>query len=280
MMTPKRILFRAWVRSLEALTMMKSPRRTLNLEAGCNLPDRLDVITVAFNSSELIRVQYQFLQKNLKDKYQQIIVDNSTDEKVREEIFDFCEQKGLVYFGLPKNLLNKVGSSYSHAMALNYTYRHLIRQRRPFAFGQIDHDLFPIAPISIVEKIRRQPVYGPFRHRERCWYLSAIMTFFCYDWVASRKVDFMPVMPDKVYLDSGGGNWYGLYSQLDRNALEFPTECIEALREGGDRHGDSLEYFDEKRWLHTINGSCWKAVNRSDEKAQMVKQYLSDLLLK
>lgn len=65
----------------------------------------------------------------------------------------------------------------------------------------------------------------------------------------------MPVTPRNIYPDSGGGNWYDIYSKLDRKSLAFPTECIEPLRDGGDRHGDYLEFFDDKLWLHTINGS-------------------------
>ena len=98
------------------------------------------------------------------------------------------------------------------------------------------------------------------------------------DLVKDKKVDFMPVTPDKVYLDSGGGNWYGLYSKLDRAKIVFPNECVEPLRDGGDRHGDSLEFFDDKVWLHTINGSCWKKVNKQNEKSIQIREYLNALL--
>lgn len=264
-MTPRRILFRAIVRSLEAITMLLPPRRTYNLQARPKEVQHIDLITVAFNNAELIRLQHKFVEKNVRDPHQQIIVDNSTRPEVRKEIFDFCKENGLTYFGMPKNLLNKVGGSYSHAMTMNYTFRRLISNRQPYAFGQIDHDLFPIRPISILDKLESQPVYGPLRDRGNEWYLSAIMSFFRFDFVQKKKVDFMPVTPTTTYLDSGGGNWYDIYSRLDKQRLVFPDECIEALREGGDRHRDSLEYFDGKNWLHTINGSCWKAVDADKE---------------
>lgn len=264
-MTPKRILFRAVVRSLEAITMAQPPRKTCNLQVHPSSVHWLDLITVAFNNAELIRLQYEFVKKNISDPHQQIIVDNSTKENVREEIYAFCQEHGLTYLGVPKNFLNWIGGSYSHAMTLNYVYRRLISKRHPFAFGQIDHDLFPIHPISILEKLSTQPVYGPLRDRGNEWYLSAIMSFFRLDFLQDKKVDFMPVTPSGTYLDSGGGNWYDVYSRLDKQRLVFPDESIEALREGGDRHRDSLEYFDNKNWLHTINGSCWKAVDADKE---------------
>ena len=138
-------------------------------------------------------------------------------------------------------------------------------------------DLFPIMPIKIGDYILSQPIYGPLRLRGNCWYLSGIMSFFSFDYVRSHSgLDFMPVTPEDCYLDTGGGNWYKFYNLLDKETLVFPSECIEALREGADRHGDSLEYFDNKRWLHTINGSCWKKVNEGKE--SLVNSILNNLL--
>ena len=163
-------------------------------------------------------------------------------------------------------------------MSINYVYRHIIRKRKPYAFGIIDHDIFPTKPISIFEKLYQQPIYGPLRHRDRWWYLSAIMSFFRFDFVKNKKMDFMPVTPEKIYLDSGGGNWYDLYSHLDLSQLSFPDEEIVPLREGGDRHADSLEYFDHRHWLHTINGSCWKPIPEEAEKATLIRKLLNSIL--
>lgn len=272
------MIFRAWVRTLECLTLALKPKAICHLPLHPLNEKSLDIITIAFNNVELIQYQEQLLRKFIQDPYHHIVVDNSTDLKVREQLFHFCLENKIAYISLPKNFLNWVGGSYSHAAALNYVYKHIIAQRRPFAFGQIDHDLFPTRPISIINKLSKQPIYGPLRLRDQWWYLSAIMSFFRYDFVKDKKVDFMPVTPDKIYLDSGGGNWYSLYSQLDRERIIFPNECIEPLRDGGDRHGDSLEFFDDKLWLHTINGSCWKKINNQSEKNNHVREYLDQLL--
>lgn len=277
-MTFKRMLFRACVRTLEYITLLLPPRDKCHLSYSSTGEKSVDIITVAFNNIELIRYQEQFLRKFIKDPYLHIVVDNSTNYKARKQLYDFCLKNNIAYLGLPKNFLNWVGGSYSHATALNYVYKHVISKRQPYAFGLIDHDLFPIRPIYIIDKLVKQPIYGPLRLRDRWWYLSAIMSFFRFDFVSNKKVDFMPVTPDKVYLDSGGGNWYGLYSKMDREQIVFPNECIEPLREGGDRHGDSLEFFDDKLWLHTINGSCWKKVNNQLEKNNYVREYLDKVL--
>lgn len=280
MMTPKRMIFRLWVRSLEWMTLQAKPTKVCNLSLSPIEKKQVDIITVAFNNAELIRYQEQFFRKFITDSYTHIIVDNSTNMSVREELFHYCKENGITYIGLPKNRLNMVGPSYSHATALNYVYRHVICQRKPWAFALTDHDLFPIQPVSIMSKLENQPVYGPIRLKEKWWYLSAIMSFFRYDFVMEKHVDFMPVTPGTIYLDSGGGNWYELYSKMDRNMLQFPEECIEPLRDGEDRHSDMLEYFDQKRWLHTINGSCWKKIKNESEKKNLVQQHLDAILEK
>ena len=277
-MTIKRMIFRAWLRTLEYLMLLQKPTATCHISFEQIKEQEIDIITIAFNNLELIQYQTRFLKKFIRDNYCHIIIDNSTDNTIRQQIYQYCLENDIAYVGLPKNRLNLVGPSYSHAAALNYTYKHVIKKRQPFAFGQIDHDLFPTRPISIAAKLTNQPIYGPLRLRDKWWYLSAIMSFFRFDFVCDKKVDFMPVTPDKIYLDSGGGNWYSLYSQLDREQIIFPNECIEPLREGGDRHGDSLEFFDDKLWLHTINGSCWKTINNQSEKTNQVCAYLDELL--
>ena len=277
-MTIKRMIFRAWLRMLEYLMLLQKPTATCHISFEQIKEQEIDIITIAFNNLELIQYQTRFLKKFIRDNYCHIIIDNSTDNTIRQQIYQYCLENDIAYVGLPKNRLNLVGPSYSHAAALNYTYKHVIKKRQPFAFGQIDHDLFPTRPISIAAKLTNQPIYGPLRLRDKWWYLSAIMSFFRFDFVCDKKVDFMPVTPDKIYLDSGGGNWYSLYSQLDREQIIFPNECIEPLREGGDRHGDSLEFFDDKLWLHTINGSCWKTINNQSEKTNQVRAYLDELL--
>jgi len=277
-MSPIRLIFRMWVRTMEWLTLRQKPTKVCHLDLHPLQEQSVDIVTIAFNNADLIAYQTPFLEKFIQDRYTRIIADNSTDPTIREAIYQYCLKNNITYIGLPKNYANKIGGSYSHATAINYVYRHVIQKRQPWAWGIMDHDLFPTRPISIADKLSSQPIYGPLRHRDEWWYLSAIMSFWRYDWIKDKHVDFMPVTPKTTYLDSGGGNWYDLYSRLDLNQLTFPNECIEPLRDGGDRHSDSLEFFDDKLWLHTINGSCWKKIANNNEKQQIVKQHLDAIL--
>lgn len=113
----------------------------------------VDIIIVVFNNLELIEYQTLFLKKNIKDNYSHIIVDNSIDKEIRCQLYSYCKDNGIAYVGLLKNWSNKVGPSYSHAIVLNYAYKHIIKKREPYAFGFIDHDLFPIGSLSIINKL-------------------------------------------------------------------------------------------------------------------------------
>lgn len=279
----KRMLFRVWVRTLEFITLNNKPTAMCNLSLSLINDDKhTDIITVAFNNLEFIQYQTRLLRKFIQGSYCQIVVDNSTDKNIRTQLYQYCLDNNVAYVGMPKNMLNVVGGSYAHATALNYAYKRIIKKRKPYAFGCIDHDLFPTQYVSIVDKLNNQPIYGLLRLRNNnYWYLSAILSFFLFDFVKDKKVDFMPISPNKVYLDTGGANWYSLYSKINRDKITLPNVYVEELEtgmEGIDMHGNSFEFYDNRLWLHTINGSCWKKYSNELEKKNLIRSYLDDLL--
>lgn len=278
-MTLKRACFRFCVRSLELFMKLLPKGKCINLPLADQKGKGIDLITVAFNNDLLIARQQQFLNRFVKDEFMHIIVDNSTDRSCSCRLQQFCKKESLAYLRIPFNPLGRIGSSYSHAAAVNYVYCKVVRKRNPKAFGIIDHDLFPVREVHICDYLNEQPFYGPLRKRQegKYWYLSGIMSFFNTEWVKQHGgIDYMPVMPESAYLDTGGGNWFRFFSEVDRTQYKFPSEEKVPLRDGGDRHGDFLEYFDDKHWLHTINGSCWKAV--AEGKDNQVQTILDKIL--
>ncbi len=263
-MTFRRLVFRTYIRLLEKLCLLHPVRKSscYNLSLR-TLPEgngNTDIVTVAFNNDKIIPLHIQYVSKYYKDEHTHIIADNSTDMAVSVKIRDYCREHGVSYIRLPKNMLE---ASYSHATALNWVCKHVVRKRRPACFGFIDHDLFPIKEISLIDILKKQHVYGPLRLRgSKYWYLSAILCFFDFSFVNAKKIDFMPVRYDEdenSYLDTGGGNWPGIYSLMDKSKMRFCSERLENYREGDNRHQDQIEIFDDS-WLHTINGSYWKKI--------------------
>ncbi|MBO4529377.1 MAG: hypothetical protein J5767_01930 [Paludibacteraceae bacterium] len=279
MMTPKRMLFRLAVRGLEKIHDLHGEKSCIQF----NLPleakkeaDNVDLITIAFNNPIVIENQINCVRKHIEGNYTYIVADNSSNLEESKKIMEICKNEGISYIRIPKNHLNLIGPSYSHAAALNWTYKHVVKNRKPTYFGFIDHDLFPVKNIDVKSLLKDQPVYGVKRERgekKDKWYLSAIMFFFNFSYLQGKKVDFMPVQVDGDYLDSGGGNWYDIYSRINRDNIKFATEYLEDFREGGLRHQDQVEIFD-RTWLHTINGSYWKKVESKDNLIEeLIKQY-------
>lgn len=273
-MTIRRLLFRTAVRFLESLVMATPSPRKRNLDKVA----KVDICTVAFNNLELIQYQHRLLKKFVQDDFQYVIIDNSTEKVKSEAIYDFCRTEGISYVKVPQNLLNFVGGCYSHATAVNYFYRRVLKFRKPEIFTLIDHDLFPIKTVTISSYLEKQPFYGPIRRRgDSAWYLSAILSIFNYKWTtATGRFDYMPVTVNGQYLDTGGGNWFPYYSKIDSNSLESPKDEFEKFREGDCYHGDVFEFLDNRTFIHTINGSCWKKI--ADGKPEFIRSYLDRIL--
>lgn len=228
---------------------------------------KFDLIVVAFNDLKLIETQYFYMQKNLNpNEYHYIICDNSNKKDISTSIENFCRTHGITYFRLPKFFY--VDPSRSHGYALNWIYRHIISNRKnDFAF--IDHDIFPIKHIML-ENYAHTPLCGVRRERHGYWYPWAAFSFYSFDFLKSKKVNFMPCRYNRKHLDTGGGNYKEIYTNILPNQWCELTEKYINAADGSDFEWDKLKYknFDDaayenavelidKRWLHIIGGAQW-----------------------
>jgi hypothetical protein len=287
-MTPQRIFYRTAIRALETLTHCRSFHscRSSRLSIA-PLPEanrQCDLITIAFNNVQTLQRQIHFIQKYIRGHYNYIVADNSTDKAASVAIETLCAQHKIAYIRLPKNYLtHTLSGSYSHGAALNWAYRRIIRKRQAHCFGFLDHDLFPIRPIDPTAALQRQPLYGWKIQRGNCWYLWAGFCFFRSSFVQNRKMDFLPAKPHNIYLDTGGGNWYAIYSQLNEITLTtaaYRYELIDKTENRDDHWADNMvEYFDET-WLHTMDASNWYHVptDRLDRKEKHIRKILEKYL--
>jgi len=235
---------------------------------------RLCFITVAFNNDFLIEEQIRLIKKYITDTdYVHIVVDNSSDMRKRDAIKTVCSNACVPYFSLPFNWFSKIDKrgSYSHGLAMNLIYYKIIKKIKPEVFGFIDHDIFPIKPYSVLQKMDNQIFYGrlvdrsPDNHHRKLWYLWAGFCFFKFDEVKNLKMNYLPCQVDNVYLDTAGSNFLQLYSKYSLERINFTAPVIEKyFREGGEYHADLLHYIDLD-WLHAINGSNWKKVKDKDD---------------
>lgn len=280
-MTLKRYLWVCYVHFFIFLFKLKKFKHTNHINCSLALakPEmHIDLITVAFNNEYLIEKQIKLINKFIKDKdFSLIIADNSSRPEKRILIRDICSKYEVGYISIPDNLMIKyAGDGYSHGATLNWIYHNFIKKRKPAIFGFIDHDLFPIVPISIKEKIGIKDFYGPVRDQEKGWYIWAGLCFFKYEIVKDLPLNFIPYMIDGVFLDTGGSNYPILYHKYDKTKVEDLTTRNVNITSESDRssnyHADFLQFIDEC-WLHLINGSNWKKI---PEKSQQIKERMLD----
>ena len=237
----------------------------------------LDIITIAFNNELVIEHQIRLVKKHIQDEsYSHIIADNTSDKEKRKLIEAICQKEKVAYISLPTNYVMKLlpkRPSYSHGAALDWVYYNVVKLRQPKAFAFIDHDMFPTAHYNIMDKLKTQDFYGNLKDMGVGWYLWAEMCFFDFEKVKDVKLNFFPYRIQNVYLDTGGANYPALYSQYDKEKINFAKPpATEPIRDGDDYHADFIQFIDDV-WLHTINASNWK---KGKEKNSILKEILDE----
>ncbi|MDD2612508.1 MAG: hypothetical protein PHR38_06970 [Bacteroidales bacterium] len=249
--------------------------------------DSLDLVTIAFNNPEMICYQYRLLKKFITDSFVYTVADNSTDAKSRSEIRAYCTKQGLPYIALPPSPYGQPYYSKSHGAALNYVYRNYIQPRSASFFGLLDHDIFPICPISPRFYLKDQPYYGMLQVCElpkiscgRMLYLWPGLAFFDSVYTQGKPLNFLPSFGG----DTGSGSFFSLYKPLlcdeqKETVFHFADEERIPLWEGNDFQNDMYAYIG-KDWLHFVNASDWRNAADYNKKSARMKEMLEDLLQK
>lgn len=229
------------------------------------------VVTIAFNNDAVLRHQITHMRENWQDNdIEYIVADNSPTIERQNAIRGVCEELNVSYINIPKSpKINKISGSYSHGAAAMWVYYNYILKRNPYCFGFIDHDLFPIKPFKVLDKLGDMPYYGYRMDRGTAWYLWMGLLFFKTSLIKQYEINFLPCKVDRgeVYLDTGGSLWYTLYSKMGDAGCIFPGRIQVPMYVNGKRHRDPVDYIDDC-WMHTNNGSNWKNI---EDKQDMVK---------
>lgn len=237
------------------------------------------IIVIAFNNPDILREQYVHLTKFVKDRFDYIVADNSSDEAKSAEIQTFCKEHALSYVKIPSNPLTGIRASGSHGVALNWCYRNLVQKYRPKYFGFIDHDIFPLKDISIIPCIDLG-LYGAVRTRkDPYWYMWPGFCFFEYEKVVHTPLNFFPHHAGKdgsIFLDTGGANYYALYKHIGRNGIREAKSIFinKATRNEFIKGEDSSQVFEiiDGAWLH-LRQIAWRA--ESQNKMNEMEEILS-----
>ncbi|TLU88234.1 MAG: glycosyltransferase family 2 protein [Chlorobium sp.] len=177
-----------------------------------------------------------------------VVVDNSKRDQTRKELSELCGRYEVPYLALPRNRTKH--ANRSHGMALTWTYYRIINKLKPEIFGFIDHDMIPVAPVSVEDRLGNQTFYGLKNQGETyAWGLWAGYCLYNYKKVSSCKLNFL--YDFSRYLDTGGRNWSVLYKNVDFNQIRFADADIKeiAISDADGTCIQSVQYVDSA-WVH------------------------------
>ena len=212
------------------------------------------VVTIAFDNPWVIERQARLSKRNLTDSAY-VVADNSNSPSAAQAIAATCQRLAVPYVRLPPNPSRS--PSRSHGLALNWAYRNIVKAVEPEVFAFIDHDLLPLRPVRLREKVAWQPLYGPIVLRGRRWYLWPGYCVFRFDCVRAFGLDFRQDWFNG--LDTGGANWRRLYRHILRRDLRLTTHEFQTIHDAQSQPVGRIEYIDE--WLHIGQASGWAPVS-------------------
>ena len=239
------------------------------------------LVVVAFNNAELIQIQIRLFRKFIKENYVLLIADNSSDDKNSDLIYAKCIHEKVDDIKVPRQKMFK--NSTSHAIALNWVYKKIIYNCKFDTVGFLDHDIFPIKDTFIAEKIKNKLAFGVLNYAmdintkdiwsirgTQDWYLWPGYAFFNVSCLKKLNVDFRPILLKNKHFDTGGRNWFNIYSKFPVDKFCFVSFISIKIGEGNSRQNNYVDVVDET-WVHLINGSNW--YNESEEQVSIKNKF-------
>ncbi len=221
--------------------------------------------TVAFEDPPGLDMHVSLIRRYVKFD-QHLVVDNSRDAGMAAQNREIADAAGALYLQLPPNPWTKRNESRSHGIALNWIWRNIIKPAAPYAFGLVDDDMFPVAPVDPFAPLARHDFYGDQRTAGTRWFLWAGYCFFLFDAVKDKPLDFG--LDWFIGLDTGGANWDVLYRDINPRSL--PKHHIEPFAALPD-HTVKEVYFERRgEWIHEVG---WPSVHEllADKRAALVR---------
>ena len=225
-------------------------------------------LVIAFEHPWALDWQLRMAKRNLVDTTI-LVFDNSRRDSARLEIERVCRSNRAPYLGLPANPTRHVNRS--HGMAMTWVYYNVVMAIKPRMFAYLDHDLIPVAKISLEQRLAGQPFYGYLRVNPWAWNLWAGYCMFDFSMVADLPLDFLYDFSRK--LDTGGLNWDCLYRNYDWKTMHMAESHHVMVREPVSGAIRKVQVIDAV-WLH-IGGISYNT--NFDPKAQFFRNLASGL---
>lgn len=217
---------------------------------------KLLVVTIAFNSPELIRLQAEALGAFLEEDFCHIVVDNSPDADCRLHVMQAAREFGSSYLAAPANPYSWIDPSVSHAFALDWAWKQIAKSTGARVVAFLDHDVFPTQQTSVEKLLGNHLAAGYKRRSDRRWILWPGLLVVNFSQFSKFRVSFMP----RADTDAGGSLWWAVYSRVAPAKLRFLDRTVVSFGDTSRRFGDGSPgefHVFEDGWVHLIDGSGW-----------------------
>lgn len=233
----------------------------------------LDLFVTGYARPDLMREQHRLLTRYLAEPFTYTLLDNTPDERDAEAMSVTASDLGVSYMPV-------LSDKHEHADALALAAR-LAEEGESAYWGCLDHDVFPRAHVTLIDKIRPSGFYGiGQRHAPtQTRYLFPGFVFFSREWLAGRKPNFHGIRGvDKRDDGDTGSMLHVLFDAEDWERMYRGEHGYGFIRDE-DTYGlqsFGFEVFDGS-WLHLTNASRWLEIPDPDERDRLFAEMLASL---
>lgn len=223
------------------------------LREHAHLANQNIVLIIAFGQPRVLDFLLTKLNRFVPDA-QFLVFDNSPTSASRTKIERVCRERNTAYLALPPYRTRH--QNRSHAFAMTWVFRNVVRALNPRMFAFIDHDLIPFKTIEFGKVLNGRPFYGPVRANKsaepekignRSWSLWAGYCLFDFSTVKNLPLNFL--YDFSRGLDTGGRNWECLYKHYDHPRPVFADSRKVPLTDSKTGISHLVRIVDGS-WLH------------------------------
>jgi len=224
------------------------------------------VLTVAFNSYEIIELQYEFLKRYLKIPFDYVLIDNSTNEEVSNSLENFCLKERLTYCKIKNNPYRWPSLSHGHALNIGVKILRKFHASKKYLLV-LDHDLIPFSDIgadyfsALATKESDEKIFP--------WPGLLVLKLDGLSW---QSFDFRPTTKNGKIYDTG----FALPKDLVTKCRRLSRILLSKREQSNNMQYDGIEIFDGK-WLHVVNMSNWAPKDSDFKSIDSIKNLITSL---
>jgi len=219
------------------------------------MKNKIAVVIITYNCHEIFVRQLQQVAKHCKDKFEFVIVDNSTRVATVEAIAYHCSKQPypIKYF---RTRASSQNGSASHAFAANFIYNKIGESYTHYLF--LDHDCFPIKDFSIAQILEFKEMAGLGQDKGVVYYWPGCVMF-----KQNKYIDFSP--NNELGLDTGGNLHFAMNMVGKDNLIFFNEEHVQ--NESFDKSFYNFyALINDGMFMHFINASNWNGSRHNEER--------------